>query len=113
MLGVGSLYGKLEHVVDTAVHRAYRPKIRELLAYSGDVTSEYEHRLFTCPRCNVLFARFYVKIFHDGKAVYESQFKCPKCRKVLAFADEENVGAYCCKSCGARTLIGNPWMCWD
>lgn len=112
MLGVGMAYYSLEAVLDKAVHWRQRGKMRELLEGSKPDFADYEHRLFTCPRCETLYERFYVILVKVNSVLYESRFRCPRCRGRLVPGDGD-IARYRCRSCGEKTLRITGEILWD
>ena len=111
-LGIGMMYFSLINVVEIAVSYGQRSRIYELLEYDGKVKTKYEHRLFECSNCNTLHGRFYVKIFHDGQEVYESNFKCGKCWSKLVPAENE-IESYNCRYCSGKVYEKYIYLLWD
>ena len=112
LLGIGMRYFSLEAVLDTVVPRKRRDHIREILKTCELPITEYEHKLYTCPKCNTLHGRFYIDISDKGIPLYESQFRCGKCRTKLVDA-EGDVIRYNCARCGEKSLQLGAEMMWD
>jgi DNA-directed RNA polymerase subunit RPC12/RpoP len=118
MLGIGMMYSSLEKVIDLSPHRK---KILDILQNHIVIKDEfrwdnpfYEHRLYRCSSCNQLHERFYVKIEYDDKKVYETKFKCPKCKNELkAVEDEKDVKKHPCPECNNKKLFIQEMVLWD
>jgi DNA-directed RNA polymerase subunit RPC12/RpoP len=112
MLGVGMLYSSLEAVLDRAVHWRRRSAIREILDTYSPVETDYGHRLYACPKCETLHERFYVSIRKDETCLYDSQFKCSRCKSALVPTDKD-ASAFRCRKCHQRTLTAEGHVMWD
>jgi DNA-directed RNA polymerase subunit M/transcription elongation factor TFIIS len=112
-LGVGMLYFPLENVLDSVVPARNREKIRRLLEAAGPQSAQYSHTLFACPKCETLQTRFYMKISQGDKTLYETRFRCGRCRHYLVMTDEKDVTKYRCSACGQKQLTSNVTLCWD
>ena len=120
ILGIGMLYSSLEEVIDL-VHYRRRKKILDILRNHKVIKDEYrwdnpfyEHRLYRCFNCNRLYGKFYVKIEYDDNKVYETKFKCSKCKNELkAVEDEKNVKKYPCPECNKKEFSIQEMGLWD
>lgn len=120
MLGIGMMYSSLENVIDL-VHYTRRKRILDILQNHKVLKHEdiwdnplYEHRLYRCIDCNQLYERFYVKIEYNDNKIYETKFKCSKCKNELkAVENEENVKKYPCPECGKKELHIHGELLWD
>lgn len=113
MLGVGMLYWSMDYVIDR-IHNKRRGLIREILRNYKVNESEYEHRLYQCKRCNRLYERFYIRLRYDYCKLYETEFKCPKCKVPLeAVDDDKKIGNIPCAHCGHKSLKVTGIICWD
>ena len=109
--GVGMSYGYLEHVIPLITGKA-KQTITDINNIFDIDSSDYEHKIFACPSCNTLHNRFYVKVeYGDGK-VFETIFRCGKCRTNLIDA-KHSIDYYNCKRCGMKALEENGEMLWD
>lgn len=113
MLGVGMLYFPLENVLDSAVPKRQREKVRRALKIAGQEGAEYSHKLFACPRCETLTTRFYIKIARGEEILFETKFRCGKCRQALVPVPDDDVSHYLCPACGKRTLESYISLMWD
>ena len=111
-LGIGMAYSSLEAVIDAEVHWRQRAKIREILKTAEPDTEDYERRLYACPKCETLYSRFYISLRRNNARLYESMFRCPKCRVSLVPA-EEDISLYRCQNCGKQTLECVGHLMWD
>jgi hypothetical protein len=112
-LGVGFLYSSLRSVMNV-IHYKRRPLISEILDNHDVHATDYEHRIYRCPKCNRLYERFYVKILYDQNDVYETIFRCGKCRITLEqVKDEMEASSYPCAFCGQKALLVKEDLLWD
>ena len=117
MLGVGMAYSCLDNVLDCLPHRN-REKVKKILAECKVGGTEYEHRLYTFPSCFTLHTKFFVRIEYDAGKVFETSFRCGRCRRLLRSANVNDsgkidLGPFLCKSCGQRALEGGNYLLWD
>ncbi len=112
MLGIGMFFSSLENALYMAAPRPKRKRIQEILSSCKLPISDYEYKLYTCPRCNTLYNRFYVNIYDNDISVYESKFKCGKCRKKLIEA-KKGIHNYNCSFCGRNALKIKQELLWD
>ena len=112
-LGIGMAYYDLREVI-SAVHYTKRDAILKLLDEYEVSETEYEHRLFHCQKCHGLYERFYVRILYDSSELYESLFKCSKCKQVLSSVDDlETIRDIPCSKCGKKSLDYFEYLNWD
>lgn len=112
-LDIGFAYSSLENVIDR-VHPKRRPKVIEVLKSHDVEACDYAHALYRCGNCAGLYGRFYVRIEYDGGKVYESVFKCPRCRAILErLPDDVEPPPLRCPSCGRRNLEVSWGPLWD
>lgn len=112
-LGVGMMYFPLENVLDSVIPKRRREKVREVLRLAGEDSSEYSHELYACPKCETLHCRFYLKISKDEKILFETKFRCGKCRNALIAVSNEDVSRYRCSDCGKKTISSFVGLMWD
>lgn len=118
-LGVGMAYSRLENVIDL-VHYIRRKKIMDILQNHTLIPGSWEHpnplfthRLYRCEKCNKLYNRFYVKICYDIDLVYETIFRCNRCKIQLKVIDPANIPDHPCPVCGKATLNTDSGIMWD
>lgn len=120
-MGVGMLYFDLRHVIN-CIHYRSRKTVVEILDNHSVHSIEFEHRLFECPRCDTLHSRFHVRIVYDEGQIYETHFKCRRCRSQLRPAERTGeafleyaraVDSYSCRKCGEKALETNGVVLWD
>ena len=112
-LGIGMAYYDLREVIG-AVHYTKRDAILKLLDEHDVSETEYEHRLFHCQKCHGLYERFYVRILYDSSEIYDSIFKCSKCKRVLIpVNDLEKIRTIPCSKCGKKSLDYFEYLDWD
>ena len=112
MLGVGMMYHSLPNVI-SCVQGGARKKVEDILENHNVLDGDFEHRLYACPKCNTLHGRFYVHLEYDDGIVYETHFRCGKCRTPLVAANENVLESYACKECGKQSLVRGSEMLWD
>ena len=106
-LGAGMSYLPLEEVVHYTRGNTRRA-LQEIVANHRIVSAEHSHRLFACTRCDTLHQRFYVRVDYEGGKmfggeVFETTFRCGKCRAPLAEPDKP-LKEYRCSQCGHYAL---------
>lgn len=106
--GVGFMYSSLEEVIPFTNGN----KLQDIVSNHTVTNADYEHRVLACPNCNTLHERFYVRVIYDEGNVFETAFRCGKCRAGLVELDKP-VEEYSCGKCGSRSLEEFPGMCWD
>jgi len=111
MLGVGMSYSSLEEVMQYTRGNA-RNALREITTNHSINNADYEHALYACPSCNTLHERFRVMVKYDGDRVFETSFRCGKCRKCLVMATRP-IDTYKCSHCGRQALEESPGKLWD
>ena len=89
-----------------------RQTIADILSAQEIHNAEYEHALFSCPSCNTLHSRFYVKVEYGDHEVFETKFRCGQCREALVKADQ-SIDHYNCKACGSKALEQEYEIMWD
>lgn len=110
-LGVGMMYYSLENVIGQ-FSPYQRKKVLSML-HDGDVFgSDFEHKLFVCPKCNMLAGRFDFIIFYNGGQIYKPVFRCPECRSKL-IPLKEPIEKTPCPACGNISLKKNDFLLWD
>lgn len=112
-LGVGMAYFPLERVLHSVVPKRHREKVLELLKIAGDDGAEYSHTLFRCPKCETLNQRFYIRLSRGNETLFETKFRCGKCRSALMPISDEDVPNCRCSSCGSKSLERECTLMWD
>lgn len=112
-LGIGMLYSSLEAVMDFAVDRRRRKKIREILSTHKPEIIEYSHKLYACPQCETAHERFYVKLSTFERLLYETEFTCSTCKSKLVEMDPDGIERCRCGKCGEKALESFLGVCWD
>lgn len=110
ILGVGMCYSSLMNIIRT-VHWRTKLKIDEFQSLGDVVSEEFEHRLFSCGNCHQVHSRFWIKLERSDGAIFETEFKCPKCRRPME-ESKMNIEEYTCESCGGTNLSIQEFM-WD
>lgn len=112
-LGLGMMYSSLENVIDCLDHWR-RAEVLEILQNHKVEKREYEHKLYGCANCAGLYERFYVKIDYDSGKVYETDFKCGKCKSGLVeIEDISEVSNRPCPRCNQKNLRVEESILWD
>jgi hypothetical protein len=112
-LGVGMMYSSLEKVID-CVDRWRRTLVLEILQNHKVERCEYEHKFYGCTNCADLYERFYVKIDYDGGEVYETEFKCGRCKiKLVELEESRGLENRPCPKCDQMTLRIEEAVLWD
>ena len=109
--GIGFMYSSLEKVV-RFTNTNIRTKLQDIVSNHSVTDAEYEHRVLACPKCDTLHERFYFKVTYDEGEVFETKFRCGKCRAGLMELNKP-VNEYSCRKCGSRSLEEFPGICWD
>lgn len=111
-LNVGMCSPSIGHIIDNSHYRT-RDKILDFLDKGEERSFDFSNKLFVCARCQVPHTRFWAKIERDDGDVFETQFKCPKCRSLMMEASEEEITNYRCRKCGKRSLEVVGEIMWD
>ena len=109
--GIGFMYSSLEKVI-RFTNGTVRRKLRDIVSNHSVTDADYEHRVLACPSCKTLHERFYVRVIYDEGEVFETIFRCGKCRAGLVELDKL-VEAYRCRKCGSQSLEEFPGIMWD
>ena len=112
MTGVGMMYSSLSKVM-FAVHYKRRPIIEDIIDNHSVQESEYSHKVYRCSDCGTFGRRFHVKIQYDQGSIYETTFKCSKCRKPLVDVNDEDLTQYRCPKCKEQSLHTMMMCDWD
>jgi len=59
--------------------------------------------LYFCEKCLTPHSRFWIRLEREDGEVFETVFKCPKCRSRMIQGDL-NFSKYACSLCGRKTL---------
>ena len=113
LLGVGRRYFSLENVVDQ-LHPTRRARVLDILKNHKVGKTYYWMAIYQCEKCRRLYNRLYSRIEFDDDQVYETIYKCPKCRLPLKeVKDDFDLTKAPCPSCGELCL--EPWghINWD
>ena len=110
-LGVGRRYGCLENVI-SLVHWRTRIKITDFKATGTIISEIFEHKLYYCKKCNTAHSRFCITLEEDNGEIFETNFKCHKCRSQM-IEGRIDFTKCSCSSCGEKTLIVGCDRSWD
>ncbi|MFW2437795.1 MAG: hypothetical protein ACN4GR_00320 [Arenicellales bacterium] len=111
LLGVGMMYSSLKNVTG-GIHWINRRKIDEFSQNGTVISEQFEHRLYFCEKCLTPHSRFWIRLEREGGEVFETVFKCPKCRSRMIQGDLDFT-KYVCSLCGMKTLSAIGKMMWD
>ena len=111
LFGVGVMYSSLKNVT-SSLHWVNRRKIDEFSRNGKVVCEEFEHRLYYCEKCMTPHSRFWIRLKREDGEVFETVFKCPKCRSKMIPGDLDFT-KYVCSLCGMKTLTVIGEMMWD
>lgn len=111
ILGVGIEYANLDAVIPITTGYVRRT-LKEIIGNNAIVDADYEHVLYACEKCNTLHSRFWVRVEYDEDKVFETSFRCGKCRSGLVRA-KQPIESYACKKCGRQELKEAPGILWD
>lgn len=111
LLGVGMDYADFSDVM-SLIKGNTRKKLKDIVENYQNYGADYSHTLYACPKCNTLHNRFWVSVKYGKNKVYETSFRCGKCRTHLVKA-KQPINSYTCKKCGRRELEKAPGILWD
>lgn len=111
-LGVGMLYYSIDNVLPLIKGRA-RKAISDINNILFIDSIDCDHKVYACPLCNTLNARFYARIEYGDNQIYETKFRCGKCRSDFVEMTHP-IDYYNCKKCGQQSLEhSGEMMLWD
>jgi len=110
-MGVGMQYSSLANVISN-LHWRNRQKLEKFQNSGSIINEDFEHRIYQCEKCNIAYSRFWVKLERDDGEVFETTFKCPKCKSVLVNGDVD-FSHYNCSVCGKNSLTVDMEILWD
>ena len=124
MVGIGMIYSP-QNLIDFESKHALLPSlikskkaviyIKELLNGENAVITDYNYKVYRCPKCGEFYERFFIHLDYDGGR-FEVEYKCPKCKVALKSIDyngkkvdrwkekEINLEKYPCPKCGKCSL---------
>jgi hypothetical protein len=112
-LGVGMLYFSLENVVGQ-LHPSRRARVLDILTDHSVEKTDYWKALYRCEKCGRFYNRLYARIEYDDGKVYETRYKCPKCRRLLKEVPGDfDPTTVACPSCGESCLEVQGDILWD
>jgi predicted nucleic-acid-binding Zn-ribbon protein len=133
-VGIGMLYGSLRILLDFSLkgslNHIKRKELIDLLDnHNADENNcgdtNFGHEILRCDKCNNLVERFHVKMLYDGDKVYETIYKCPKCKNKLDVFNDYSLDfdtsesldlPIPCPKCGENELFFDTYagiVCWD
>ena len=89
ILGVGMLSGDPFGIVQSMADKRRRDRILDKLWSNQPASLSAENNLYMCEACGKPTSRKTITITRDNELVYESQFRCGKCRKKLTCVESE------------------------
>jgi DNA-directed RNA polymerase subunit RPC12/RpoP len=112
-VGVGMMYSSLDQVINL-LHYTRRKKVLGILNDHEVHETDYEHRIFECPKCENLRGAFWAKIFYDNDQTYETEFICRECNKRMEpVLEPKQLRGNRCPNCGERRLNITEDILWD
>ena len=118
-LYVGMCTPSIGHIIDNSHYRT-REKIFDFLDKGEERSYNFSNKIFVCARCQVPHSRFWAKIEREDGKVFETEFKCPKCRSVMVAINDEDtdelideITKYRCRKCGEKSLMYIGDILWD
>ena len=111
LLGVGMMDWSLEAVIPRT-KGSVRLKLQDIVATHQITDCDYKHRMLACPRCDTLHNRFYVRVEYGEGRLYETVFRCGKCRRLL-IEPHKPISDYRCSNCGSYSLDDGAMGNWD
>lgn len=105
------LYHSLKNVINQFSPH-HRKKVLSLLENEDVFDSNFEHKLFVCPNCNLLASRFDFSIYYNDGQIYTPVFRCPECRSNL-IPLKESIEKAPCPACGKVSLQQYEFLLWD
>jgi hypothetical protein len=119
ILGVGMLSGDPFGIVQSMADKRRRDRILDKLWSNQPASLSAENNLYMCEACGKPTSRKTITITRGNELVYESQFRCGKCRKKLtcveSAAEQKIIEAILkgpCWKCGQKDLVGGKIL-WD
>ena len=88
-LGVGMLFGDPFGIVQRMADKRRRDRILGKLQSNQPASLSAENNLYMCEACGKPTSRTTITVTRDNELVYESQFRCGKCRKKLTCVESE------------------------
>ena len=89
ILGVGMLSGDPFGIVQSMADKRRRDRILDKLWSNQPASLSAENNLYVCEACGKPTSRQTITVTRDNELVYESQFRCGKCRKKLTCVESE------------------------
>ncbi len=112
MLGFGMLWHPKEIMLERLRPRR-REQVEAILASNLGADRDIQSRLYLCGHCGRPAVRMCVNVSDQTKVLYDSQFRCGKCRKPLVEADIQDVLDRPCWVCGRAALVEAGVILWD
>jgi hypothetical protein len=109
--GIGFCHSSLDKAIRCTSGNV-KKRLQVIVSNHSITDADYEHRVLGCSNCNTLHERFWVRVKYDGDKIYETRFRCGKCRTGLVDMDK-SIEEYCCSNCGGQSLEEFPGINWD
>ncbi len=93
-LGVGFLFGSLENVRDS-ISSHHRNKVLALARGHDVRQTDFYLTLCVCDKCHGLYERLHIRIEYGEDGIYETAFRCPRCKTALRNTGFTQEGAIC------------------
>lgn len=107
------MYDDLRAVLSVIKEPGIRVAIQDNIDAHPSARREYEHTVYACPECHTLHERLYVRLSEMGAVLYQAEYRCPHCGKVLKRISEKSLRKHPCPKCGQKTLNLNEELLWD
>ena len=97
------------------LHWQFRRQLEVFEKTNGETCKEYSYNLYTCTKCKTIHSRFWLKAISKNGEIFETIFKCPKCKKRLHNVPEKNFNIinYACQKCGEFEIAISLEILWD
>ena len=102
-LGIGMMDCGFENFLERHFSAQKRTKILALIDGCSPEELDYGARLYCCPKCEVLHERYCVGLEKNGVVLFETQFRCGRCRTVLV-PTELDASEFRCWYCNEKAL---------
>jgi hypothetical protein len=124
LLGVGMsippLFDDPFDILQRYVDKPRRDRILDKLRSNQFVSVSAVNNLYICEACGKPTSRQTITVTQDNELVYESQFRCGKCRKKITCVESgaewkiiEDILKGPCWKCGQKELVECATIMWD
>ena len=88
-MGIPTLFGDPFVILQRWVDKRRRDRILDKLRSNQPASVSARNNLYICEPCGKPTSRQTITVIRDNELVYESQFRCGKCRKKLTCVESE------------------------